>query len=292
MPGAGVAVYDCRIGERQGSGVRLKASLPVSAAAHGALIALLLVLPHSVPPPRVDLSKAIAVVFQPPPAPPAPAPPPAPPVVETPPPPPPPPPPPVVEQPPPPPPPVAEQPPPPPPVVEQPPPPPAPVAEVPPLPPPKPEPKPLPKPKPRPVQPVQRREPAEPPPLPQQPLPQMPLPLPTQPQLAAIPRPPASPPTPTISPDYRALLSNWLESHKRYPEEARQRGEEGRAVLRFRVARNGRVLDYAVVSSTGFGDLDAAVENMMRGAVLPAFPASMAEPEIEVSVTIRFGLQR
>jgi len=109
------------------------------------------------------------------------------------------------------------------------------------------------------------------------------------PQVASLP-PPAQ--APVISADYRSMLSNWLESHKRYPEDARQRGEEGRAVLRFRVDRNGRVLDYAVVSSTGYGDLDAAVESMMRGATLPPFPASMTSPEIEVSVTIRFGLTR
>jgi protein TonB len=121
-------------------------------------------------------------------------------------------------------------------------------------------------------------------------IPQLPLPLPTQPsapQMASIPAP-----APTISPDYRTLLSGWLESHKRYPEDARQRGEEGRAVLRFRVDRNGRVLDYTVVGSTGYADLDAAVESMMRGATLPPFPASMTAPEIEVSVTIRFGLKR
>jgi periplasmic protein TonB len=111
----------------------------------------------------------------------------------------------------------------------------------------------------------------------------------TAPQMASIPSPP---PAPTISPDYRSLLSGWLEAHKRYPEEARQRGEEGRAVLRFRVDRYGRVLDYAVVSSTGFADLDASVQNMMRGATMPPFPPSMREPEIEVSVTIRFGLAR
>jgi len=107
------------------------------------------------------------------------------------------------------------------------------------------------------------------------------------PQTASIP---SQPPAPTISADYRSLLSSWLETHKRYPEEARQRGEQGRAILRFRVDRTGRVLDHAVVSSSGFADLDQAVENMMRGAVLPPFPPSMTSPEIEVSVTVRFGL--
>jgi len=216
-------------------------------------------------PPKLDLSKAIAVVFAPPlpsPAPAQPEPPPAQPQI--------------VEQPPPP-------PEPPPPAVEQPPLPPAPVAETPPPPsPPKPEPHLVAKPRPRP-QPVQAQ------PLPQ-PMQQLPLPLPSpMPQTASIPSPP---PAPTISPDYRTILSSWLQTHKRYPEEARQRGEEGRAVLRFRVDRSGRVLDYSVVSSTGFADLDAAVGSMMRGAMLPSFPPSMTEPEIEVSVTIRFGLSR
>lgn len=104
------------------------------------------------------------------------------------------------------------------------------------------------------------------------------------------PKPPAAP-SATIGADYRAALSTWLERHKRYPEEARQRGEEGRAVLRFRVDRYGRVINYSVVSSTGFADLDSAVEQMMRGATLPPFPPSMPQPEIEVSVTVGFGLQ-
>ena len=109
----------------------------------------------------------------------------------------------------------------------------------------------------------------------------MPLPLPAPapaaipaapPQLASIP-PPA--PVPAITADYRSMLSSWLESHKRYPEEARQRGEEGRAVLRFRIARSGQVLDYAVVSSTGYADLDASLQAMMRGAAMPPFPPSI-----------------
>ena len=267
---------------------RFRLTLPASVAAHLAVIALLFLLPApiTVPQPPLDLSHAVSVVFAPASAPPAPAKPepaapqlvqpPAPPQRQ------------VVEPPPaePAPPLAVVQPPPPPQpqVVEQPPPPPAPVAEVPAPPPPKPQPPPLLKPRPRP----QMAQPAQP--AREEPTQQMLLPLPTQaaPQMASIP----SAPAPTISADYRTLLSGWLESHKRYPEEARQRGEQGRAVLRFRVDRYGRVLDYAVVSSTGFADLDRAVENMMRGANMPPFPPSMTEPEIEVSVTIRFGLSR
>jgi protein TonB len=88
------------------------------------------------------------------------------------------------------------------------------------------------------------------------------------------------------------LLSAWLERHKRYPDAARQRGEEGRAVLRFAVERSGRVIDYALAKSSGYPDLDASIEDMMRGAILPPFPEGMTQPRIEVSVTIRFSLAR
>lgn len=112
------------------------------------------------------------------------------------------------------------------------------------------------------------------------------------PQLASLPFPHPIPAPPTVAPSYQAMLSSWLESHKHYPEDARRRGEEGRAVLRFRLDRYGRVLDYSVVSSTGFADLDASLESMMRGTLLPPFPPSMPQPEIEVSVAIRFDLSR
>lgn len=94
-----------------------------------------------------------------------------------------------------------------------------------------------------------------------------------------------------ISPGYRAALGAWLNSHKRYPERALERREEGRAVLRFTVDRNGRVAAFAVVKSSGYPDLDAAVEEMMRGAVLPPFPAEMSQPSIEITVPIRFSLE-
>ena len=113
------------------------------------------------------------------------------------------------------------------------------------------------------------------------------------PQTAYAPTPvPAPVPSTEVNPGYRALLSAWLETHKRYPDSARQRGEEGRAVLRFAVDRSGRVLDFAVAHSSGYPNLDSSIEEMMRGAILPPFPASMTQSRIDVSVTIRFSLAR
>jgi protein TonB len=63
-------------------------------------------------------------------------------------------------------------------------------------------------------------------------------------------------------------------------------------VLRFRVDRYGRLLNYALAQSTGYPVLDAAIDAMMRGASLPPFPADMTASDVEVSVTVRFGLTR
>jgi protein TonB len=115
------------------------------------------------------------------------------------------------------------------------------------------------------------------------------IPVPAAPPPA--PRPAAPPQAAIITPGYRASLLEWLEAHKRYPAAARARGEEGSALLRFRIDRSGRVLDYAVVKSTGYRDLDAAVAEMMRGAILPAFPPAMPEQSLTILVPIRFSLQ-
>ena len=111
-------------------------------------------------------------------------------------------------------------------------------------------------------------------------------------QSAAAAAMPATVPGPDPAANYGAMISAWFESHKHYPESARQRGEEGGVKLRFRVDRFGRVLDYRLLESTGYADLDAGIDQMMRGAQLPPFPAGMTQPQIEVSVKLRFNLTR
>jgi protein TonB len=111
-------------------------------------------------------------------------------------------------------------------------------------------------------------------------------------QSAAAGGMPATVPGPDPTANYQAMISAWFESHKHYPESARQRGEEGGVKLRFRVDRFGRVLGYRLLESTGYADLDAGIDQMMRGAQLPPFPAGMTQPQIEVSVKLRFNLTR
>jgi protein TonB len=103
---------------------------------------------------------------------------------------------------------------------------------------------------------------------------------------------PARVPGPDLTANYSAMISAWLEAHKRYPAYARERGEEGSVSLSFRVDRSGRVLGHTLLSGTGYADLDAGVDEMMRGAQLPPFPAGMTASQIEVSVKILFSLTR
>ena len=92
--------------------------------------------------------------------------------------------------------------------------------------------------------------------------------------------------------DWRGSLAAWLQSHKTYPDEARRDGQEGRAVIRFTAGRDGQILDFALVSSSGSAALDGAAQAMFRGARLPPFPAGMAQDRITVTVPIRFTLER
>ena len=103
---------------------------------------------------------------------------------------------------------------------------------------------------------------------------------------------PATVPGPDPAANYGAMISAWFESHKYYPESARQRREEGGVKLRFRVDRFGRVLGYRLLESTGYADLDAGVDQMMRAAQLPPFPAGMTQSQIEIQVKLRFNLTR
>ena len=87
-------------------------------------------------------------------------------------------------------------------------------------------------------------------------------------------------------------MGNWLAAHKRYPERARQRGDEGTVGIRFTVDAAGRVLDVAVTRSSGSTLLDDAAREMLTGQRVPPFPPSMTLAQTAVPVSIRFELEQ
>jgi periplasmic protein TonB len=97
---------------------------------------------------------------------------------------------------------------------------------------------------------------------------------------------------PKIDPSWQSLLLKHLQQFKNYPGEARARNEQGVALLDFTMDRDGHVLSRRIVTSTGFADLDAEVLALVqRAQPLPAFPASMSEDQLHLTVPIRFSLR-
>lgn len=188
---------------------------------------------------------------------------------------------------------------------------------------PKPEPMPEPEPEPEPVPVTAAPTPAVKPPPPPAPEP-APQPRPTRQQAAPTPAPapaPSTPPAPAVPgtpdaagsgesaqqgtstaqsgggdpgarQDYLANLQAWLERHKDYPRAAQLRRQEGTALLRFTIDRQGRLLSHALVRSSGHGVLDRQVDTLIRRAApLPPMPPDVAGDTLDVTVPIVFALR-
>ncbi len=96
---------------------------------------------------------------------------------------------------------------------------------------------------------------------------------------------------PRIEPSWESRLFRKLQQAKRYPSEARARDEQGVVTLTFSIDRNGHVTARRVAKGSGYAALDdEAMALVMRAQPMPAFPPSMTEAEISLTVPIRFSL--
>jgi periplasmic protein TonB len=97
---------------------------------------------------------------------------------------------------------------------------------------------------------------------------------------------------PRIESSWQTALVRHLQQYKRYPGDAQARGEEGVVELSFTVDRSGHVLNREIVRSSGHRQLDNEVMSMIeRAQPLPAFPATMPQAKLDLTVPIRFSLQ-
>jgi protein TonB len=95
-----------------------------------------------------------------------------------------------------------------------------------------------------------------------------------------------------VSSTWETTLVKRLNQFKRYPGDAQSRGVEGVVLLSFSVDRAGHVLSHQIVKSSGHPELDAEVTSMIeRAQPLPAFPASMTDDKLDLTVPIRFSLR-
>lgn len=92
-------------------------------------------------------------------------------------------------------------------------------------------------------------------------------------------------------PTFEGLLLARLEQFRRYPAEAQRRRQQGVVRLRFRMDRDGHVLDATIAGSSGLPVLDReALATLHRAEPLPPIPADRPDT-LEVLVPIEFLLK-
>ena len=90
---------------------------------------------------------------------------------------------------------------------------------------------------------------------------------------------------------WKDRLLSHLDRYKRYPDAARAQHQEGTALLSFGMNRDGRVLTYYLVRSSGCRELDDAVLAMIeRASPLPPAPAGLNEQVVQLVVPVRFRM--
>lgn len=158
-------------------------------------------------------------------------------------------------------------------------------------------PPPPPKPRPKPPKPEPRPEPKPRPPV-ETPPSTAPVsdsvPAPTA-QPATRPSPQAGNPAPSqAKASWQSRLLAHLNRYKRYPEDARRRGQQGVVKLRFVVDGRGNVLSFALAGKSGSGSLDRATLQMIRRAQpLPAPPPELLQNgQLEVVAPFVYSLER
>ena len=89
--------------------------------------------------------------------------------------------------------------------------------------------------------------------------------------------------------NYRGLVAAHLARYKRFPADARSRGDQGLASVSFSLDGAGRVTSVAIVRGSGFASLDQEVQGMVHRA--SPFPAPPSGRSMSFTVPVSFRLQ-
>lgn len=95
-------------------------------------------------------------------------------------------------------------------------------------------------------------------------------------------------------PSWQSDLLSHLSKYKKYPEDARRRGMQGTARLRFVVDAEGKVLSYSLAGASGSAALDRATLEMIRRAQpLPPPPKELlTNGSLEVVAPFVYSLDK
>jgi protein TonB len=89
---------------------------------------------------------------------------------------------------------------------------------------------------------------------------------------------------------WKSQIVTLLEHSKRYPSEARSRGEQGTTRLAFRIDRDGHLLSSRIATSSGSAALDAETLALLgRAQPFPPPPPELAGSEM--TVPLRFNIR-
>jgi protein TonB len=88
---------------------------------------------------------------------------------------------------------------------------------------------------------------------------------------------------------YFALVKGIIESKKRYPEEARRRGEEGTVVVSFTIDESGNPVNVKLASSSGSSSIDKETLRLIRSLKFPPPPGGKP---INLRVEVEYQLRR
>jgi periplasmic protein TonB len=123
------------------------------------------------------------------------------------------------------------------------------------------------------------------------PIPEPPKPEPpTEEKHATAPPQAKTPPTSVVR--WQSLLAAHIEHFKRYPAEARSRGDQGTVKVAFTIDHEGHLLASHIVQSSGSTALDEETLAMLtRAQPMPKPPANILDSELSFMVPVRFNIR-
>ena len=124
----------------------------------------------------------------------------------------------------------------------------------------------------------------------------LPMPEPPKPQPPAEEKqataPPAAKALPTSVVRWQSQLAAHIEHFKRYPAEARSRGEQGIAKVAFTIDHEGHLLASRIVQSSGSATLDQETLAMLaRAQPMPRPPDQLSDSQLSFVVPVRFNIR-
>ena len=88
--------------------------------------------------------------------------------------------------------------------------------------------------------------------------------------------------------NYFARIKTLVERNKRYPQEARRRGQEGTVVLRISIREDGSLGSVSIVKSSGYSSLDGETLRVIRS--IGRFPPPPGGRPIEFNLEVEYKL--